>query len=116
MYRAAYEAHADLVRRAFVVAARKLDEHGEPVHRALISAVRYHGPDAAHITLILRRESGAEVRYGLLVYAAAIDSVTEEEITLWEAALAERRFEEDVRAYARVISTGDEFDYLRTLV
>lgn len=115
MYRAAYEAHADLVRRAFVVAARRLDAHGEPVHRALISAVRYYSPDAAHITLVLRRESGAEVRYAVLVYGSELDSVTPDEVAHWEASLAERRYEEDVRAYARLIATGDDCDYLRNL-
>ena len=116
MFVAAYEAHAELVRRAFVVAARRLDAHGEPVHRALISALRYYSLDSAHITLVLRRESGAEVRYAILVYRSEIDAVTEEEIVHWQAALAERRYEEDVRAYARVIGTGDDCDYLRTLV
>jgi len=115
MYRTAYEAHANVVRRAFVVAARRLDEHGEPTHRALISAVRYYSSDAVHITLILRRESGAEVRYALLVHAAQIDAVTDEDIAHYEAFLAERRFEDDVRAYARVVSTGDDCDYLRTM-
>jgi hypothetical protein len=116
MYRAAYEAHAAIVRRAFVVAARRLDEHREPTHRALISAVRYYSPDAVHITLVLRRESGAEVRYAVLVPAADIDAVTDEEITRYEAVLAERRYEDDVRAYARVIATGDDCDYLRNLL
>jgi hypothetical protein len=115
MYREAYEAHADLVRRAFVVAARKLDQHREPVHRALISALRYYGPDSAHITLVLHRESGAEVRYGVLATAGDLDAVTDEEIAEWEAVLAERRYEEDVRAYTRMIATGDDCDYLRTL-
>ena len=115
MYAAAYEAHANLVRRAFVVAARRLDEHGEPVHRALISAVRYYSLDAAHITLVLRRESGAEVRYAMLVYRSALDAVTEDDIAYYEAVLAERRYEEDVRAYARLIATGDDCDYLRNL-
>jgi hypothetical protein len=115
MYAAAYEAHANVVRRAFVVAARRLDAHGEPTHRALISAVRYYSLDAAHITLVLRRESGAEVRYALLVYRSDIDGVTEEEIAHYEAVLAERRYEDDVRAYSRVVSTGDDCDYLRVL-
>ncbi len=115
MYRTAYEAHANIVRRAFVVAARKLDDHREPVHRALISAVRYYSPDAAHITLVLRRESGAEVRYAILVRADELDAVTEEDIAHYEAYLAERRYEDDVRAYARVVATGDDCDYLRTL-
>jgi len=115
MYAAAYEAHANVVRRAFVVAARRLDAHGEPTHRALISAVRYYSLDAAHITLVLRRESGAEVRYAVLVHAAQIDAVTDEDIAHYEAVLAERRYEDDVRAYSRVVATGDDCDYLRTL-
>ncbi len=115
MYRIAYEAHANIVRRAFVVAARRLDAYGEPIHRALISAVRYYSPDAAHITLVLRRESGAEVRYAVLVYGSEIDAVTEEEIAHYEAVLAERRYEDDVRAYSRVVATGDDCDYLRVL-
>jgi hypothetical protein len=116
MYRAAYEAHANIVRRAFVVAARRLDEHREPIHRALISAVRYYSPDAAHITLVLTRESGAEVRYGIMVRASDLDAVTEEEITDYEGYLAARRYEDDVRAYTRMIATGDDCDYLRTLL
>jgi hypothetical protein len=115
MYRTAYEAHANTVRRAFVVAARKLDQHREPVHRALISAVRYYSPEAAHITLVLTRESGAEVRYGVIVRASDMDEVTEDDIKEYEAYLAERRYEDDVRAYTRMIATGDDCDYLRTL-
>jgi hypothetical protein len=78
--------------------------------------VRYYSPDAVHITLVLRRESGAEVRYALLVPAADIDTVTDEDIAHYEAVLAERRYEDDVRAYARVVATGDDCDYLRSLL
>lgn len=116
MYRAAYEAHADMVRRAFVVAARRLDAREEPVHRATISSVRYFSPDACHITVTVYRETGAQVHYGFRVYGSDLDKVTDAEIERWSAHVAEKQYEEDVRAYTRIVMQDDEtLDYLREL-
>lgn len=112
-YRGAFDQHAEIVRRAFVVAASRLTVRGEPIHRAHIASFRYHTPDACHITMVVGRDSGAEIRYGFLVYGSEIDAVTDEQMERCSAHIAEQRYADDVRAYGRIVAAEDDFDYLR---
>ena len=113
LYGAAYTAHADIVRRAFVCAASRLTARGEPVHRAHIAAFRYHTAFSAHIILSIERDSGVEVRYGFFLSATELDAVTDEQIDRCSAHIAEQRYADDIRAYGRIVGAEDDLAYLR---
>lgn len=112
-YDAAFAAHADIVRRAFVLAASRLTARGEPVHRAHIASFRYFTASHAHIALSIERDSGMEVRYGFFLSGAELDAVTDEQIERCSAHIAEQRYADDIRAYGRIIAAEDDLDYLR---
>ena len=113
LYVSAFNAYSQVVQRAFVVAARRLDARDEAVHRAVIGSFRFDGLDCCHIVVLVHRDDGSEVRYGMRVYRSEIDMVTDVEIDLWAAKLAQRRYERDIAAYVRIMGSEDDLQYLR---
>lgn len=112
VYADAFAAYTQVVQRAFVVAARRLDARREDVHRAVIASFRFDGADSCHIVVLVYREDGSEVRYGLRVYRSEIDGVSEAEIEGWAAQLAQRRYEHDLAIYVRIMGSDEGMQYL----
>jgi hypothetical protein len=113
IYVSAFRAYTQIVQRAFVVAARRLDARDEALHKAVIGSFRFDGEDVCNLVVVIYRDDGSEVRYAMRVYRAQIDAVTEAEIESFAAKLAQRRYERDIAAYTRVMFSDDDLQYLR---
>ena len=113
IYAKTFSGYVQVVQRAFVVAARRLDARNEAVHQAVIGSFRFDTSDACHLVVIVYRDDGSEIRYGMRIYRSQIDAVTDEEIEHWAAKLAQRRYERDIASYVRVMSAEDDLVYLQ---
>lgn len=104
-YEEARQLHTDVMeemtRRAFVVAAKALEESGIQTHHAVVAEPILWGDRGVVITLLILG-SGGEHRYRKMIGAAALDAVSEEEISELQCLYDERRSVEEYLSYERI--------------
>lgn len=104
-YEEAQRVHTDvteeITRRAFVVAAKSLEDAGVQTHHAVVAEPLVWSDRGVIITLLVLG-NGGEHRYKKMIGAVALDAVSEEEIAELRFLYDERRSVEEYLSYERV--------------